>query len=175
MENLERAFEARDLDLYESLLDDGFWFTEADCLGEVRYHNDKQVELEVMGGGDDSRRGIFGAFRTIEFYLVAEDRHDELGVDSPMAFEGDGDGHPEEDWHVYRGRVEMLLLHEPDEGFQVDQVMTFKLRQDEAGTWHIRRWADDPLARDCSESGEEPAGAESWGRIKAWVMAAAGG
>ena len=168
MENLERAFEERDPDLYESLLDDGFWFTEADCLGELLYYNDRQDELSVMGAdGDDSRRGVFEVFQTIEFYLVAEERYDELGADSPMAFEGDIDGHPEEDWHVYRGRVEMLLLHKPDEGVQVDQMMTFKLRQDEDGTWLIRRWSNDPLARDCSESGEEPAGAESWGWIKA--------
>ena len=168
MENLERAFEERDPDLYESLLDDNFWFTEADCRGQLMYYNNRQHELAIMGAdGDDSRRGVFEVFQEIEFYLVAEERYDELGADSPMAFEGDVDGHPEEDWHVYRGRVEMLLLHTRDDGYQVDQVMTFKLRQDEAGTWRIRRWADDPLERDCSESGEEPAGAESWGRIKA--------
>ncbi len=169
MENLELALEKRDPDLYENLLDDGFWFTEVDCQGELLYWNDRQDELAVMAGdGDDSRRTIFDVFRTIEFYLVAEDRYDELGADAPVAFEGDIDGHPEEDWHVYRGRVEMLLLHKPDEGFFVDQVMTFKLRQDEAGTWRIRRWADDPLSRDCSESSGEPAvTTESWGRIKA--------
>ena len=167
MENLERAFEERDPDLYASLLDDGFWFTEEDCLGQLLYYNDKQVELDVMGGGD-STRGIFDVFRTIEFGFWTSKRHDELGADAPVAFEGDIDGHPEEDWHVYRGRVEMLLLYEPDEGFFVDQVMTFKLRQDEAGTWRIRRWADDPLSRDCSESSGEPAvTTESWGRIKA--------
>lgn len=165
MESLERALEERDPDLYASLLDAGFFFTEADCLGELVYWNDRQDELAVMGA--DSRRGVFQVFQEIEFYLVAEERYEELGADSPMAFEGDVDGHPEEDWHVYRGRVEMLLLSKPDEGFYVDQVMTFKLRQDEAGTWRIRRWADDPLARDCSESDEAPAGAESWGRIKA--------
>lgn len=167
MENLERAFEERDLDLYESLLDEGFFFTEADCRGGLAYWNDRENELAIISAdGDGSRQGVFEVFQEIEFHLVAEERYDELGADSPMAFEGDVDGHPEEDWHVYRGRVEMLLLHKPDEGFWVDQMMTFKLRQDEAGTWRIRRWADDPLARDCSESGEEPV-AESWGRIKA--------
>ncbi len=169
MDNLKLAFEERDPDFYESLLDDGFVFTEVDCRGELLYWNDRQEELAVMGGdGDDSRRGVFDVFRTIEFDLIAEDRYDELGADSPIVFEGDLDGHPEEDWHVYRGHMRLLLLHAPDEGFLVDQVMTFKLRQDEAGTWRIRRWADDPLSTDCSESSGEPAvTTESWGRIKA--------
>ena len=166
MDNLTRALGERDPDLYESLLDDGFLFTEVNCLGELRYHNDKQVELEVMGGRD-STRGVFDVFATIEFVFWAEDRHQESGADSPMAFEGDPDGHPEEDWLVFRGRAEMLLLTKPDEGFLVDQVMTFKLRQDEDQTWRIRRWADDPLSRDCSEGGEPDGRTESWGRIKA--------
>lgn len=167
MDHLQHAFGERDPDLYERLLDDGFLFTEADCLGEVRYHNGKQVELEVMGGRD-SPRGIFDVFRTIEFGFWADDRREEPGADSPPAFEGDPDGHPEEDWLVFRGRVELLLLTKPDEGLFVDQVMTFKLRQEEDGMWRIRRWAGDPLVRECSESGEEPTVAtESWGRIKA--------
>ena len=175
MESLERAFEERDPDLYAGLLDDGFWFTETDCLGQFLYYNDKQQELDIMGGGD-STRGIFDVFRTIEFGFWTSKRHEESGADSPMAFEGDPDGHPEEDWLVFRGRVDMLLLTEPDEGFIVDQVMTFKLRQDEDGMWRLRRWVDHPLSTDCGEpSGKAAAESPSWGWVKAWVMASASG
>ena len=31
MQNVARAFNERDKDLYETLLDDAFWFTETDC------------------------------------------------------------------------------------------------------------------------------------------------
>ena len=167
MESLERAFEERDPDLYESLLDDGFWFTEEDCLGQLIYWNDKGEELEIMGGGD-STRGIFDVFRTIEFDFWTSRRYEESGADSPMAFEGDVDGHPEEDWLVFRGRVQLLLLTKPDEGFYVDQVMNFKLRQDGDGMWRIRRWVCDPLSTACGEaSGRAAAESNSWGRIKA--------
>ena len=83
----------------------------------------------------------------------------------PEAYEGDPDGHPDEDWEVFYGRVQMLMLDENGDGYRVDQVMTFKLRQDEEGTWRIVRWIDDPLTGSCG-SGKILVEEDSWGRIK---------
>lgn len=155
MDNLERAFNERDRDLYETLLDERYLFTEDDCLGNLVFENGREEELEIMGTRDGSSRGIFDVFRTVEWKFQLIERKTELGRDHPMAFEGDPDGHPEEDWEVFRGRVEMLLLKTDDDGFRVDQVMTFKLREGDDGIWRIVRWIDDPLEGDCGGDGPE--------------------
>ncbi len=164
MDNLERAFNERDKELYETLLDDAFWFSEPDCLGNMVLENGKEEELEIMGPRDGSSQGIFDIFRTIEYEFVPLERSTELGRDFPIAFEGDPDGHPDEDWEVFRGRVQILLLKSADDGNRVDQTMTFKLRQGDDSLWRIRRWLTDPLTGDCN-SGEVDAGEGSAKRI----------
>ena len=159
MDNLERAFGDRDRDLYEALLDDGFWFTEADCRGDLLYYYGKEEELRIMGPRDGSSRGIFDIYRTIDWKFHHTRRYTEFGRDRPDSFEGDPDGHPDEDWEVFRGRVEIRLLERPNEGYFVDQVMTFKMREGDDGLWRIVRWMDDPLSTDCSEGeSAKPAG-----------------
>ena len=150
MDNLERAVNEQDDVLYETLLDDGFWFTEPDCLGDVVYENGREEEIEIMfGPRDGASEGIFDIFRTINYEFLPIERRTELGRDSPIAFEGDPDGHPQEDWEVFRGRVRMLLLINADDGNRIDQDMSFKMRRGDDGLWRIRRWIDDPLAGDC--------------------------
>ena len=171
MENLERAFSDRDKDLYESILDDNFWFTETDCLGELILANDKEEELQIMGTRDGSNQGIFDIFRSIDWNFQQSQRYTELGRDFPNAFDGDPDGHPDEDWEVFRGRVEILLLQSADDGFRVVQVMSFKLRKSDDDLWRIVRWIDDPLAGDCGDGGDSDAGRPvgsswSWGQLK---------
>ena len=160
MDNIERAFNERDKDLYETLLDERFWFTEDDCNGNLLYANGREEELEIMGTRDGSSRGIFDVFRDVNWEFQPIERKTELGRDHPMAFEGDPDGHPDEDWEVFRGRVEMLLLKTDDDGFRVDQAMNFKLRKNEDGIWRIVRWIDDPLSGD-NCGGDEPEEEES--------------
>ena len=63
------------------------------------------------------------------------------------------------------GHVEILLLISDDEGYRVDQIMTFKLREGDDGIWRMVRWIDDPLVGDCSAG--KILEAASWGRIKA--------
>ena len=154
MDNLERAFNERDKNLYETLLDERYLFTEEDCLGNLVLENGREEELEIMGTRDGSSRGIFDLFRTVEWKFQLIERKTELGRDHPMAFEGDPDGHPDEDWEVFRGRVEILLLKTADDGFLVKQTMTFKLRQGDDGIWRIVRWIDDPLVGDDCGGGE---------------------
>lgn len=166
MTNLQRSFNERDKDLYESLLDDDFWFTEADCAGNLILANGKEEELEIMGTRDGSTRGIFDIFRTIEWTFEQSQRYTELGRDFPEAFEDDPDGHPDEDWEVFRGRVEILLLEAADEGFRVSQVMNFKMRRGADDLWRITRWVDDPLAGDCGETSRPVATGEAWSLVK---------
>ena len=160
MDNIKRAFNERDKELYETLLDERFWFTEDDCNGNLVYANGREEELEIMGTRDGSSRGIFDVFRDVKWEFQLIERLTELGRNHPMAFEGDPDGHPDEDWEVFRGRVEMLLLKTDDDGFRVDQVMNFKLREADDGIWRIVRWIDDPLVGD-NCGGDEPEEGES--------------
>jgi len=167
LDNLQRAFNEGDEVLYESIIDDRFWFTETDCQGELILANGKEDELDLMfGARDGSRPGVFDIYRQIEWTFTQSRRDTELGRDYPAAYEGDPDGHPDEDWEVFRSRVEILLLEAEDEGFRVDQVMNFKMRRSEDDLWRIVRWVDDPLSGDCGEA-KAAAEATSWGRIKA--------
>ena len=167
MDNLARAMRDRDKDLYETLLDKKYWFTETDCLGDLVLANGFEEELEIMGGSrDGSQAGIFDIFRTFEYDFELIRRSQELGPEFPSAFEGDPDGHPDEDWEVFRGRVEMLLLDENGDGFRVDQIMTYNLRLAEEALWKLTRWLDAPLSGDCAGAGKRPVGVHSWTALK---------
>ena len=174
MAHLARSFNERDKNLYEAILDPAFTFTETDCRGDLIFENGFEEELEIMGSRDGGSRGIFDIYRTIEWDFQAIDRYTELGRDYPRGYEGDPDGHPEENWEVFRGRVDILLLETGDEGFRVTgQVLNIKLREGGDGLWRIVRWIDDPLSGDCSGEGEgaskQMAGALanlSWGSVK---------
>lgn len=148
-DNLHQAMRGRDRALYESLIDDGFWFTEFDCQGDLVLANDREEELAILGNREGTSREVFDLFREFQFDFSLIRRSQELGPEYPFAFDGDPDGHPQEDWAVYRGRVQMLMLDDVGDGFRVDQVMTLKLRQGEEGLWRIIRWDDDPIAGDC--------------------------
>ena len=172
MDNLDRAMSKRDKDLYESLLDKDFLFTEPDCLGEIVYVNNLEEELQMMGGSrDGSQLGIFDAFRDFTFDFELTRRSQELGSEHPESFPGDPDGHPDEDWEVFYGRVQMLMLDENGNGFRVDQFMTYKLRLDpeDGDLWKIVRWENDALAGDCGGAGKPLANALSWAALKQQV------
>ena len=168
MDNLDRAMSTRDKDLYESLLDKDFLFTEPDCLGEIVYFNILEQELEIMGGSrDGSQPGIFDIYRNFDFDFELIRRSQELGSEHPESFPEDPKGHPDEDWEVFYGRVQMLLLDENGDGFRVDQIMTYKLRLDpEDGLWKIIRWENDALTGDCGGAGKRLANVFSWAALK---------
>jgi len=166
MDNLHRAMRDRDKELYETLLDQDFWFTETDCLGDLVFANGREEELEIMGGSrDGSQKGIFDIYRTFEFEFTLLSRTIELGAEYPEAYPGDPDGHPDEDWVTFRGQVEMLLLDENGDGYRVNQTMTYKLRLAQNGLWKIIRWVDDPLSGDCDTS-KPLARQHAWGALK---------
>ena len=169
MDNLDRAMSTRDEQLYESLLDEDFLFTEWDCLGEVVFHNNLEEELTIMAGSrDGSEEGIFDKYRhSFTFDFTLKRRYQELGSEYPEAFPGDPNGHPDEDWEVFYGQVQMEILEAAGEGFRVDQNMTFKLRLDpDDGLWKIVRWEDDALTGACGGAGKRLANAFSWAALK---------
>lgn len=170
LDNLDRAMNDRDKDLYETLIDTDFWFTETNCLGEIVYENGREEELAFMGGSrDGSKPGIFTVFRNFDYEFSLISRTVELGRDYPEAFPGDPDGHPDEDWVVFRGRTHMVMTDENNDGFKVEQVMNYKLRQGADGLWRLIRWIDDPLSggAECGSSAGKPAaGQVSWAEAK---------
>ena len=171
-DNLARAMRTRDKELYESLLDKDFLFTEWDCLGEVAYHYGLEDELEIMvGSRDGSQPGIFDVFRDFTYDFEVLRPSLELGSEHPESFDGDPNGHPDEDWEVFYGRVQMLLLDDQGDGFRVDQNMTHKLRRDpDDGLWRIVRWEDDALSGgDCGGAGKRLANAFRWAALKQQV------
>ena len=172
MDNLNKAMNERDKDLYETLIDDRFWFTETDCTGELIWFNGKEEELKFIGGSrDGTQEGLFDIYRNFDFDFELISRSVELGSEYPKAFEEDPDGHPDEDWEVFRGRVKMLMVDENQDGFRVEQIMTYKLRENvevvadttdiegdgqaEIRLWKIARWVDDPLSGNCGNAGGE--------------------
>ena len=168
METLERAFEDRDKELYGTLLDERFWFTEDDCAGDLVFQNGREEESAIMGARDGSE-GILDQFQTIDYEFLLIEHLTELGADFPNAFEGDPDGHPDEDWEVFRGRVAIELLVERDTGFRVDQTMNYKLRKGDDDLWRMARWIDDPLAGDCGggdETGKVVTPPAAWSQVK---------
>ena len=172
MDNLARAMRTRDEQLYESLLDKDFLFREWDCLGEVDFHYGLEQELEIMvGSRDGSQPGLFDEFRHhFSFDFTQTRREQELGSNHPEAFPEDPDGHPDEDWEVFYGRVQMELLRSAGEGFRVDQFMTFKLRLNpDGGLWKIIRWENDALSGACGGAGKPSANAFSWAALKQQV------
>ncbi len=171
MDNLDRAMSTRDKDLYESLLDRDFLFTETNCLLEVVSFNNLEEELEMIAGSrDGSREGLFDKYRNFTYDFELTRRSQELGTEHPGNFPGDPKGHPDEDWEVFYGRVQMLILDENGDGFRVDQFMTYKLRLDpEDSLWKIVRWEGDPLAGACGGAGKRLANALSWAALKQQV------
>jgi len=147
MENLRYAFKNRDAATVEDLLDSAFVFSEIDSNGaETTTFNLEQELGFIRGGGTEQRPGIFSIFHQVEYDFALIRRWEET-VEQPT----------EEKWDVFRGRVRILLLDASNDGFRVDQVMVFKLRQTSVGKWKIIRWI--------SESIEGPTQG-TWGGIK---------
>ena len=171
MDNLARSMRTRDKELYESLLDKDFLFTEPNCLGEVEHSYNLEEELEVMAGSrDGSQPGIFDVFRDFDYDFEFIHRDQELGSEHPESYPGDPNGHPDEDWEVFYGRVQMRLLDDNGDGFRVDQLMTYKLRLNpEDDLWKIIRWEADALSGDCGGAGKPSTNAFGWAALKQQV------
>ena len=133
MDNLARAMRTRDKDLYESLLDKDFLFTEW-TIASAKWSSPTTLKKNwkmMAGSRDGSQPGIFDVYpRFLLRLLILPAASQELGSEHPESYPGDPNGHPDEDWEVFYGRVQMLLLDDNGDGYRVDQNMTYKLRLD---------------------------------------------
>ena len=134
-ENLDYAMNKRDIEVYEDVLDENYWFSEPSEIDSLDLAWGKDFDVDAV-------RNIFDIFTTFEFNFIASRRDVELGIEYP----GEGpDAHPDEDWDVFFGPVEMFMLDDNGDGFIVNQNMTFKLRKDPAtGLYTIIRWITHP-------------------------------
>ena len=134
-ENLDYAMNKQDIEVYEDLLDENYWFTEPSEIDSLDLAWGKVYDVDAV-------RNIFEIFTTFEFGFIASRRTIEPGIEYP----GEGpDAHPDEDWDVFFGPVEMFMLDDNGDGFIVNQNMTFKLRQDPStGLYTIIRWITHP-------------------------------
>ena len=149
--NFERAMDQRDEELLDQLLDERFFFSQDDCLGQNVFVNDRKTYLECLtGNSDGSLEGIWDIFRDFNFDYNLIERTVELGPEFPNAFEGDPDGHPDEDWEVLRLQISVLMTDGQDNGSRINKIVFLKLRRDEAGLLRLVRWDNDSLAGDCS-------------------------
>ena len=66
MDNLARAMRGRDKALYETLLDEDFWFAEFDCLGYTVFENDQETELTIIVGSRDGSTKACSTFSRLQ-------------------------------------------------------------------------------------------------------------
>ena len=84
MHNLARAMRDRDKALYETLLNEDFWFNETDCLGYIVFDNDLETELNIIiGSRDGSTKGLFDIFSDFSYDFELIRRWQELGSEYP--------------------------------------------------------------------------------------------
>ena len=144
MARLDYVMNERDLDGYESLLDEDYWFIEPNQLDSLNFEWNKVVD--VWGREDPYVAGVKKVFEGVETFEFGFEEY-QRGTEHKEDFQGDGiHAHPTEDWETFYGFVRMLMMKPDGDGFRVEQYMTFKLRYD-SGTkrWNIIRWIDDPL------------------------------
>lgn len=161
IESLKQAMTKRVIEEYEDLLDPNFLFSERSSIDTLDFVWGKDIERRSVSG-------IFKTFNSFTFEFTLGRKSIELKEEYPGTLPDgspNSDGHPNEDWVVLYGRVQMTMLDETGEnGYAVDQNMTFKLRKtneiakdpktgevmkDSNGNplylWKIIRWIDDPV------------------------------
>ena len=150
VENLRASIHRRDMHLYSDLIHTDFYFTEADCQGNITYSNDREEEIDIMGPTGRSAPGLLATYRTIEWTFspsepIPEDAESQIKIN---------------------GLADVLLLSAPEVGHKVNQEMTFFLQKDDRGFWTIARWE---AKTQCTSEPEDNSSIRrsSWGEIKA--------
>ena len=142
--NLIYAMNNRDIEVFEDCLDEDYWYRNPDVYpDDPEYCSDLNKDDEVT-----NIRRLFNldpgfsyplgsGFQVIQFTFYHGNPRIELGENAP-------DIHPDEDWVVFEGTVNVYLYHDEskEHGFYVNQTMIFKLREDSEGYWVIVRWID---------------------------------
>jgi len=151
--NLDYAMNHKDIELFEDLLDDTYWFLSPSQIDTLDFAWDKTEDVTLTGRA-------FEYFAIVQYELLEEGSHwTEYGSDNdpPEGAQDISDEHPDENWEVFRRPVTMYLLDETEtEGWFVQTDFEFKMRihtdpetgepirDPETGEpiWKIVRWTE---------------------------------
>ena len=141
--NLDYAMNHRDIELFEDLLDDTYWFLSPSQIDTLDFAWDKTEDVTLTGRA-------FEYFAIVQYELLEEgSRWIEYGSSvAPEGAKDISDEHPDENWEVFRRPVTMYLLDETEtEGYFVQTDFEFKIRiqtDPETGEpiWQIVRWTE---------------------------------
>ncbi|HID11682.1 MAG TPA: hypothetical protein EYP17_10340 [Candidatus Latescibacteria bacterium] len=152
LENLNYAMNHKDIEIYELVLDDDYWFREPNEFDDELddgWGKERDVELvrKVFEFFDVFEYKLLGGQRWREFGSDTDSLQAQLGVniEDKILEKGDPDDHPGEVWEVFSRPVDMYMYnYAEDQGYIVNQLFEFKMRKGKDGLWRIVRWTDYP-------------------------------
>lgn len=126
LDNVKQAMERRVIEEFEDLLDPNYIFSEPSLVDSLSFIWGRDVERRTVDA-------IFRTYSTFTFDYRPVFQRIEPKEEYPATLP-DGtpneDGHPDEDWVVMYGLVQMTMRDETGEnGYDVSQKMEFKLRK----------------------------------------------
>jgi len=172
-ENLDYAMNQKDIELFEDLLDEDYWFFSPPQIDTLDLAWDKTEDVMLVAR-------VFDYFDAVHYELMGTGAH-WIEYGSQVASEDAtdiSDEHPDENWEVFHRPVSMYLLDETEtEGFFVQTDFEFKMRiqkDPETGEpildletgepiWKIVRWTEYVGSNKIAQSDVWLA---SWGGIK---------
>jgi hypothetical protein len=142
LSNFKYAYENRDIDVYENLLDNDFIFIyiDQDLHGEI-----EEIEVPRDGtSGDIARtRRLFEAFNEIRLDTWIPQRIEPEGPTYP--------DHPGETWEVWLVTFHLFLRDLTGtynfQQFEANGLAFYKMRASDDGYWRIVVWEDHSFTR----------------------------
>ena len=122
--NLDYAMNHKEIELFEDLLDDAYWFFSPSQIDTLDFAWDKTEDVTLTGR-------IFEYFDTVQYELLEEGAYwIEYGSRvAPEDAQEISDEHPDENWEVFHRPVTIYVLDETEtEGFFVQSDFEFKMR-----------------------------------------------
>ena len=171
--NLDYAMNHKDIELFEDLLDDEYWFFSPSQRDTLDVAWNKTEDVTLVGR-------VFEYFDKVNYELFWKGAH-WIESGSHIAPEGAtdiSDEHPDENWDVFRRPVTMYFLDESGtDGYFVQSDFEFKMRiqkDSETGEpildpetgdqiWKIVRWTEYSSSAKIAQS---DVGLASWSSIK---------
>ena len=122
---LDYAMNQKDIEIYEDLLDDVYWFLSPSQIDTLNCEFGKTEDVRIVGI-------IFDHFDKVEYELMGTGAH-WIEYGSNVAPEGAtdiSDDHPDENWEVFQRPVKMYLLDESGtEGYYIESNFEFKMKK----------------------------------------------
>ena len=122
--NLDYAMNHKDIELYEDLMDDAYWFFSPSQIDTLDVAFDKTEDVTLTGRA-------FEYFDIVQYELLETGLYwIEYGSNIPPEDAQDiSDEHPDENWEVFRRPVTMYVLDETEtEGYFIQSDFEFKMR-----------------------------------------------